>query len=182
MFLQDKFTYPHWEGRAGSAKGAFSHTNSHFAMHVRPIERKDKEQWLQLWSGPNLYLVFYKAKDKVTQEATETTFERFLDENEPVYSVVAEHEGKLIGFLNYLTHRNTWTVENALYLNDLFVSEDNRLHGVGRALMEYGFSEADRLGCKKCYWSTQFENHRAQLLYTKIGEKSGFLLYKRRGT
>ncbi|OVF08418.1 putative D-amino-acid N-acetyltransferase [Clavispora lusitaniae] len=147
---------------------------------IRPIEEKDKQEWIELWSGKDSYLEFYKALDKVSPEVTECTFGRFFDEKEPVYSCVAENEnGELIGFANYLTHRNTWTIEDALYLNDLFVSPNSRLHGVGRALIEFVYGEADKKNCKKVYWSTQFENHRAQLLYTKVGVKSGFLLYRR---
>ncbi|EER34209.1 hypothetical protein CTRG_03027 [Candida tropicalis MYA-3404] len=148
---------------------------------IRPIEEKDKQEWLNLWSGPGGYIEFYKSLDKITPEISETTFSRFLDPTEPVYSIVAvdDSDGKVIGFANYLTHRNTWTIENALYLNDLFVCSENRLHGVGRKLIEYVYDECDRMNCKKCYWSTQFENHRAQLLYTKVGVKSGFLLYRR---
>lgn len=147
---------------------------------IRPIEEKDKPEWLHLWTGKGGYIEFYNSLDKITPEISDTTFARFLDATEPVYSVVAvDDSGKVIGFANYLTHRNTWTVEDALYLNDLFVSSESRLHGVGRKLIEYIYGEADRLKCKKCYWSTQFENHRAQLLYTKVGVKSGFLLYRR---
>ncbi|CAK9435355.1 uncharacterized protein LODBEIA_P00820 [Lodderomyces beijingensis] len=151
------------------------------SVTIRPIEAKDKAEWLNLWSGPNGYIVFYKAEHRMNPEISEITFQRFLNPKEPVYSIVAvdDSTGQVIGFANYLTHRNTWTVEDALYLNDLFVSADNRLHGVGRKLIEYVYTEADRLNCKKCYWSTQFENHRAQLLYTKVGVKSGFLTYFR---
>ncbi|QBM90168.1 D-amino-acid N-acetyltransferase [Metschnikowia aff. pulcherrima] len=147
---------------------------------IRPISAEDKEQWVQLWSGEDSYLKFYKSLDKMTSEITNTTFNRFLDVNEPVYAAVATDEtGSLIGFATYLTHRNTWTVEDALYLNDLFVSSKSRLGGVGRKLIEFVYQEADKLGVKKVYWNTQFENHRAQLLYTKVGKKSGFLLYVR---
>lgn len=123
---------------------------------------------------------FYEALDRVSDEATETTFSRFLDEKEPVYCAVAVDEsGKVIGFVTYITHRNTWTVEDALYIHDLYVSTKSRLKGVGRALIEFCYKEADRFNCPKCYWSTQFDNHRAQLLYTKVGKKSGFLIYRR---
>lgn len=147
---------------------------------IRPIEQKDKAEWTQLWSGKDSYLEFYKSLDKVSAEVTESTFARFFDPAEPVYALVAVDEsGKLVGFAHYLTHRNTWTIEDALYLNDLFVSSHSRLGGIGRALIEAVYAEADKLKCKKVYWSTQFENHRAQLLYTKVGVKSGFLLYRR---
>lgn len=147
---------------------------------VRPIEPKDKLEWLALWTGPDSYLEFYKSIDIVSDTATNTTFDRFFDEKEPVWAAVAvDDSGKLIGFATYLTHRNTWTVEDTLYLNDLFVHPKCRLGGVGRALIEFVYTEADKLGCAKTYWNTQFENHRAQMLYCKVGKKSGFLLYVR---
>lgn len=147
---------------------------------IRPIEEKDKAEWLELWRGKDSYLEFYKSLDVVPPEATETTFKRFLDPSEPVYACVAvDDSGKLIGFAHYLTHRNTWTVENSLYLNDLFVLSASRLKGVGRSLIEYVYDEADKLKCPNVYWCTQFENHRAQLLYTKVGVKAGFLTYRR---
>lgn len=147
---------------------------------IRPIESKDKSKWFELWSNPeDSYLKFYKSLDKVSKEESETTFNRFLDDSVPMYSAVAEVDGEVIGFANYLTHLNTWTIQQSLYLNDLFVSENNRLAGVGRKLIEFVYSEADRLNCPNCYWMTQFENHRAQLLYTKVGKKQGFLTYCR---
>lgn len=149
------------------------------SVSVRAIAQKDKDVWLELWTGPDGYIEFYEGH--VSPEASETTFKRFLDPNEPVYAAVAvdDSTNKVIGFANYLTHRNTWTVEDALYLNDLFVSSKSRLKGVGRRLIQYVYDEADRLGCKKCYWSTQSHNHRAQLLYTKVANNSGFVIYKR---
>lgn len=150
------------------------------AFTIRPIEEKDKAEWLALWTGPNSYLEFYKSIDKVSDETTNVTFSRFLDEKEPVWAAVAvNEEGRLIGFATYLTHRNTWSEKDSLYLNDLFVAPDCRIKGVGRALIEFVYLEADKKGCGKTYWHTQFENHRAQLLYTKVGQKSGFLLYVR---
>lgn len=148
---------------------------------IRPIEAKDKAEWMHLWTGPNGYIEFYKSSDKLNDEISNKTFERFLDPNVPMYSAVAvdDDTGKLIGFANYITHLNTWTLEDSLYLNDLFVSELTRLGGVGRKLIEFVYDEADRLNCKKCYWSTQFENHRAQMLYCKVGKKAGFLTYIR---
>lgn len=147
---------------------------------IRPIEEKDKAEWKELWNGKDSYIEFYKSLDKINDEITDTTFKRFLDTSEPVYAAVAVDEsGKLIGFAHYLTHRNTWTVNDSMYLNDLFVSSSCRLKGVGRALIEYVYAEADKLQTPKVYWSTQFENHRAQLLYTKVGKKAGFLTYIR---
>lgn len=150
------------------------------SLTIRTIDHSDYTQWLNLWSGPDSYLKFYNSLDKVSAEATNTTFDRFLDPLQPMHAIVAVQGNTIIGFAHYLTHRNTWTVEDSLYLNDLFVVPGNRLQGVGRKLIETVYKEADRLECGNCYWMTQFENHRAQLLYTKVGVKSGFLTYNRR--
>lgn len=88
-------------------------------------------------------------------------------------------DGKLIGLATYLTYRNTWNVKDSLYLNDPFVYPKCRLGDVRRALIEYVYLEADKFGCGKTYWNTQFQNHRAQSLYCKVAKKSGFLLYIR---
>ncbi|CAH2356086.1 histone acetyltransferase Hpa2p [[Candida] railenensis] len=149
------------------------------SVTIRKIQEGDKEEWTNLWSGAGGYLEFYKST--VPEKVTETTFKRFFDDKDPVYSAVAvdDSTGKIIGFANYLTHRNTWTIGDSLYLNDLFVSNDCRLKGTGRKLVEFVYTEADKFGCENTYWHTQFENHRAQLLYTKVGYKAGFLVYKR---
>lgn len=149
------------------------------SVTIRPIEARDKPEWLRLWAGPDGYLVFYKSS--LPEEVSETTFKRFFDENEPVYAIVAvdDSNGKVVGFANYVVHRNTWSINDSLYLNDLFVDEASRLKGTGRKLIEYVYKVSEANNYSKCYWNTQFENHRAQLLYTKVGVKSGFLQYKK---
>lgn len=149
------------------------------SVTIRPIEARDKNDWLRLWAGPEGYLVFYKSS--LPAEVSEITFGRFLDEKEPVYAIVAvdDSTGQIIGFANYVVHRNTWSIDDSLYLNDLFVDESSRLKGTGRKLIEYVYKVSDEKKYSKCYWNTQFENHRAQLLYTKVGVKSGFLLYRK---
>lgn len=147
---------------------------------IRPVQKKDKEKWFQLWSGKeDSYLEFYNALDKVSDETSEYTWSRFFDDTVPICSIVAEVEGEVIGFANYLTHKNTWTVEDALYLNDLYVSNKNRLKGVGRLLIEEVYKQADALNCNKCYWATSFDNYRAQLLYTKVGVDASKKIYLR---
>lgn len=148
---------------------------------LRPIEPKDKDQWLKLWCDPQeSYIKFYKSLHLITDEISDATFSRFLDPDTPMFAVVAEIDGEIIGFAHYLSHLNTWTIGNTLYLNDLYVKPNMRLGGTGRKLIEYVYLEADKLGCENCYWMTQFENHAAQLLYTKVGKRAGFLVYHRK--
>ncbi|QQL49793.1 hypothetical protein [Mucilaginibacter ginkgonis] len=61
-------------------------------IQVRPIEKRDYDQWLPLWEG---YNTFYHRVDANALDAkvTETTWARFFDAYEPVHALVAEHDG-----------------------------------------------------------------------------------------
>ncbi|ODV84949.1 hypothetical protein CANARDRAFT_199912 [[Candida] arabinofermentans NRRL YB-2248] len=146
---------------------------------IRSIEKKDKEQWLDLFSGPKSYLAFRKTV--VDPEILETTFDRFFNPNIPMNCFVAvdPKTEKLIGFGTYYTHYNILSVKLTTYLSDLFVASDCRLGGTGKALIQAVYDFADANDSDKVYWHTHFENHRAQLLYIKVAKKAGFLVYRR---
>src|ERR1700761_8558755 len=101
---------------------------------IRPIAPNDYAQWLPLWDG---YNEFYgrSGPTALDPEITRTTWARFFDENEPVYALVAESDGNLIGLTHYLYHRSTTAINLNCYLQDLFTTEAVRGNGVARALI-----------------------------------------------
>ena len=86
---------------------------------IRPVTRADFDQWLPLWEG---YNAFYKrvGPTAVPMEVTQTTWARFFDGYEPMHALVAESDGKLVGLVHYLFHRNTIMLGPVCYLQDLF--------------------------------------------------------------
>jgi len=60
---------------------------------------------------------------------------RFFDVYEPICAFVAEHEGRLFGFVHYIFHRNMTMVAPVCHLQDLFAVEAARGKRVGRALI-----------------------------------------------
>ncbi|MBI3675952.1 MAG: GNAT family N-acetyltransferase [Proteobacteria bacterium] len=134
----------------------------------------DKEAWLPLWAG---YLEFYKSS--VAPEVTELTFARLLDSNEPMFALVAELEGRVVGMTQCVLHRSTWTRGPYLYLNDLFVMPQLRGSGVGRALIEAVYARADELGAERVYWLTHETNTQARALYDHLATRTGFIQYRR---
>lgn len=146
------------------------------SVEIRPITERDYDDWKPLWDK---YLIFYKTD--LSDEIAESNFKRFLDPEVKMWSALAidPASGKPIGMVNYFTHVHTWDTKDRLLLNDLYVDEESRLKGTGRKLIEYVFKQGDEMGCPDVYWNTQFENHRAQLLYTKVGKKAGSLSYNR---
>ena len=81
--------------------------------------------------------------------------------------------------MHSIYHRSTWTTGDYCYLQDLFVADDARGGGVGRALIEHVYAEARRRGASRVYWSTHESNHNAMQLYDRIAERSGFIIYRK---
>jgi GNAT superfamily N-acetyltransferase len=144
---------------------------------IRPPAREDFNQWLGLWDG---YNEFYGrvGPTALPREITETTWARFFDPDEPVYALVAESDGRLVGLTHYLFHRSTTAVAPICYLQDLFTSEAARGRGVGTRLIEEVAAVARAEGSPRVYWQTHETNATARRLYDKIAEYSGFLVYR----
>lgn len=141
---------------------------------IRDLAASDRAQWAPLWAG---YLDFYKSA--LPDDVTETTFQRFLDPSEPMFALVAERDGKLVGVVQCVLHRATWTKTHYCYLEDLFVAPDVRGGGVGRALIEAVYARADAAGATRVYWLTHETNATARTLYDKVATNAGFIQYRR---
>ncbi|WJR79660.1 GNAT family N-acetyltransferase [Bradyrhizobium sp. NP1] len=147
-------------------------------LSVRFVTRQDYERWLPLWDG---YNAFYgrSGPTALPLEITRVTWQRFFDAYEPMHALVAEHGGELIGLTHYLLHRSTIAIEPVCYLQDLFTSEAARGKGVGRALINGVYDQARRIGCGRVYWQTHETNRTARMLYDKVAENQGFIIYRK---
>ena len=84
-----------------------------------------------------------------------------------------------MGLAHVLFHRSTWSPTQYCYLEDLFVDPKQRLKGIGRALIEATYKEADARKCTRTYWATQEFNYRGRALYDQVATKSPFIQYRR---
>ena len=148
------------------------------SLIVRPVTRADYDQWRPLWDG---YNAFYKrvGPTAVSEEVTKTTWARFFDGYEPMHALVAESEGRLVGLVHYLFHRNTIMLGPVCYLQDLFTDAALRGMGVGRALIEAVYEKAKLAGSPRVYWHTHETNTTAIRLYDQVAEHSGFVVYRK---
>jgi GNAT superfamily N-acetyltransferase len=142
------------------------------SMIVRPLRTEDREQWQPLWDGYNL---FYE-RPNFPADITEVTWNRFFDPAEPVFAAVAELDGKVVGLVHYLYHRSTTLIEEVCYLQDLFTAPEARGLGIGRALIEHVYSEAEKAGATRVYWKTHEENP-ARRLYDRVADVTPFRRY-----
>ena len=143
-------------------------------LRIRPVTAEDRDAWLPLWQA---YLRFYQAD--LAPEVSDVTWHRLLDSNEPCHSALAWQAGQAVGMVNYIYHRSNWSVNNACYLQDLFVAPQRRGTGLGRALIEYVYASATADSCDKVHWLTHETNATAIQLYERIADRSGFIQFRK---
>ena len=143
---------------------------------VRIIQKSDFFSWEPLWDG---YNAFYGRANETAldPEITKATWQRFFDPNEPVFALVAESQGKLVGVTHYLYHRSTSRLGLVTYLQDLFTEPSMRGKGVGRALINGVYEQAKQANQSRVYWQTHETNAAGRLLYDKVAKHAGFLIY-----
>ena len=148
------------------------------SLSIRPVTKSDFDQWLPLWDG---YNAFYgrSGATALPDHITQTTWTRFFDTYEPIHAMVAEHDGQLVGLVHYLFHRSTISIAPTCYLQDLFTDQTTRGKGVGRALINAVYEQAQLAGVARVYWLTHETNSTAMKLYDQVAERSGFVVYRK---
>jgi GNAT superfamily N-acetyltransferase len=141
---------------------------------IRPVGANERAAWEPLWKG---YLDFYRAS--VPKEVYDATWARLHDSAEPMHLLGGYVDGRLLGIVHYIYHRSCWTVGDYCYLQDLFVAEQARGHGLGRALIEAVYDEARSAGASRVHWLTMEDNATARALYDTLADRSGFIQYRK---
>ena len=145
-------------------------------LTIRAIASSDRAAWEPLWAG---YNAFYERSGAtaLAPQITQATWERFFDPAEPVYAMVAEDAGAVVGLVHFLFHRSTSRIKPVCYLQDLFTAPQQRGRGVGRALIEGVYARARDAGASRVYWQTRDSNAAGRMLYDKVARHHGFIVY-----
>ena len=143
-------------------------------IEIRLLEARDRAQWNALWSE---YLRFYR--QRLPTEVTDGTFARLIDARAPLHGLVARRGDTLVGFAHYQFHPTSWSLRDSCYLEDLYVDEQTRGGGVGRALIRAVYEAADRAQAASVYWLTQEFNAEGRALYDTLARRTSFIRYER---
>ncbi len=145
-------------------------------MNIRPVAASDLDAWRPLWDG---YNEFYERSGETAlpEDVTAMTWQRFLDPDEPIFALVAEDEGRLVGLVHYLFHRSTTRIEPVCYLRDLFTLPELRGKGIGRSLIQAVSDAAHAEGVNSVYWQTHETNAAGRRLYDSVATNEGFIVY-----
>jgi GNAT superfamily N-acetyltransferase len=144
------------------------------AVVVRLVPADERAAWEPLWKG---YQTFYEVA--LSEETTSTTWARLHDPAEPMGVLGAYRDGRLVGIAHYIFHRSCWTVGDYCYLQDLFVADEARGQGAGRALIEAVEKLARAAGASRIHWLTREDNAAARALYDRLADRSGFIQYRK---
>lgn len=139
---------------------------------IRPIVPADEAAWRALWAD---YCRFYRAA--VPEAVTRNSWSMIVDPASPVHALVAEADGEVLGFANYVIHPYTWSERPACYLEDLFVRPQARGRGVGAALIQALIDRAQAQGWGRVYWMTAEDNDAARRLYDRFTPRDAFVRY-----
>lgn len=147
------------------------------SIDIRKATLTDYDEWKNLWQQ---YLIYYKSED-FEDELTEILWQRINTLANPINCLVAQNSesGKLLGFVHYFPHAETWQKYPVCYLEDLFVSPDLRGKGLGEQLIKSVVKQAKEQGWEDIYWQTQHDNDVARGLYDKLtGGTDGYVTYR----
>jgi len=103
-----------------------------------------------------------KAKERLAKDIFDKKLARVI---------VASIGGKLAGYALYFYTYSSFLARPTLYLEDIFVNEQNRRGGVGNALFMRCVLEAARNGCGRMEWQVLTWNRKAMRFYEKLGAK-----------
>ncbi len=129
------------------------------------IRRAVKEDCPRLMELVNELALYEKAPEEVT-----VTMEHFEESGfgaNPVWwSFAAEENGIILGFALYYIRYSTWKGQ-AMYLEDILVTEAARGKGIGKLLFDRLIEEAREKGLKRMVWQVLEWNEPAINFYKK---------------
>lgn len=136
-------------------------------LRIRFGERSDVPLILRLIKALSVY---EKLEDKVV--ATEEKIDGALFGDRPyAETLIAEDDGKPVGFALFFHNFSTFLAQPGIYLEDLFVDPEARGKGVGRALLARLAQVAVERDCGRLEWAVLDWNKDAIGFYERLGAK-----------
>lgn len=86
-------------------------------------------------------------------------------------ALIAEYQGRAVGFALFFTTFSTFLCQPGLYLEDLFVEPAQRGHGIGKALLQRLAALAVERECGRLEWRVLDWNEPSIKFYESLGAK-----------
>jgi len=135
-------------------------------LQIRDAIRADAELILGFITELAIY---EKAEHEVLARLADIERSLFDDPASPAKALICLLDDEPIGFAVYFLSYSTWLGRKGLYLEDLYVSQQHRGVGAGKALLRALANIAVDTGCGRFEWSVLDWNQPAIDFYVSIG-------------
>ena len=135
------------------------------SLTIRPAVRADAEQILAFITELAEY---ERARHEVIASVADIEHSLF-GEGSTVHSLMCERDGRAIGFAVYFYSYSTWLGRNGIYLEDLYITPEQRGDGAGRQLLRHIAREAVAKNCGRLEWSVLDWNEPSIKFYDSLG-------------
>ncbi|TEB34164.1 acyl-CoA N-acyltransferase [Coprinellus micaceus] len=123
------------------------------SYHIRPARPEDVHVILALITD----LAIYEKEPDAVKATPELLRKNLFGESPCAHALLAftgsaDVKGEAVGLALYFFNYSTWTGKPGLYLEDLYVKQDQRSLGVGKALFRELGRVAEDKGCSRMDW------------------------------
>ena len=136
-------------------------------VRIRAGELEDVPLIAELIRGLARYEKLEHEVVMTEEKLTDTLF----GERRYAETIIAEDDGKPVGFALFFHNYSTFLGQPGIYLEDLFVLPEHRGGGVGRLLLERLAQLAVERGCGRLEWAVLDWNVDAIRFYQRLGAK-----------
>lgn len=114
-------------------------------------------------------LAVYEKAGHEVEATVETVTSSLFGPGSVSHAAICERDGVPVGFAVWFFSYSTWLARNGLYLEDLYVTPDQRGTGAGRQMLRYLARIAVEKNCGRFEWSVLDWNEPAIRAYEAIG-------------
>ena len=132
-------------------------------IEIRKATLEDIDQLSELF---NLYRMFYRQTPNV-EACRQFLHERLKNKESVIF--IAIKDGNIDGFIQCYPLFSSVSLENTWLLNDVYVRETERKHGIGRLLLDAAKLFGKETGAAWLLLQTANDNYIAQIVYEKNG-------------
>jgi ribosomal protein S18 acetylase RimI-like enzyme len=143
------------------------------AIEIRPVRDGDFFAWLDVYAK---YAEFYDTE--LTDQKALLLWSWLTAPEHEENGYIAVDGDRIVGLAHVREFARPLEGDRGLFLDDLFVAEDARGRGVGRALLEHTRDLARQRGLGVVQWITAHDNAEAQRIYDSVAERTQWVTYE----
>ena len=143
------------------------------SIEVRPVRDGDFFAWLDVYAE---YARFYETE--LTDQKALVLWSWLTDPEHEEAGYVAVDDERIVGLAHVREFARPLEGDRGLFLDDLFVVEEERGKGVGSALIQKARALAEERGLGVVQWITAHDNDTAQKLYDQVANRTQWVTYE----